>query len=280
MAKGMIFDIKEFTVHDGPGIRTTVFFKGCPMRCIWCHNPEGLEKKRTLMVSKNGCVSCGKCRIPCTHPECQEFGRCLKVCPQGLVRAVGEEREAGELAAYLKKQALSFQSGITLSGGEPLMQQEFLLELLDGLKGTDTAVETSGYASGEVFEEVMKRAGRIYLDIKHMNRQKHIILTGVDNGPVQRNLERLLESDRDYVIRMPWMKGCNDDRENIIALAKKLKMAKKSVRLEILPYNSFAGAKYQMAGMKFPLDGREMEGYKIEIPRKLYRECNVQFRIL
>ena len=128
--KGVIFDIKEMAVHDGPGIRTTVFFKGCPLRCRWCHNPEGLTSKPQLMYKESRCLHCGLCKVPCTHPECQPFGRCLHACPDHLLSVAGRPVSAKELAAELKKSAEPLGDnfgGFTFSGGEPLMQPEFLL---------------------------------------------------------------------------------------------------------------------------------------------------------
>ena len=120
MIKGVIFDVKEFSLNDGPGIRTTVFFKGCPLRCIWCHNPEGLSPKRELFITHNGCTNCGLCKKPCNHADCPGLGRCIHICPKGLVKAVGREVSADELAEQIKKGSdllTSSGGGVTLSGG-------------------------------------------------------------------------------------------------------------------------------------------------------------------
>ena len=143
---GVIFDIKEMAVHDGPGVRTTVFFKGCPLRCRWCHNPEGLTSKPQLMYKGSRCLHCGLCKIPCTHPECQPFGRCLHACPDNLLYVAGRTVSAEELAAELKKSAEPLGDnfgGFTFSGGEPIMQPEFLLFLAEELKGFITFVKES-----------------------------------------------------------------------------------------------------------------------------------------
>ena len=156
--KALIFDIKEFALHDGAGIRTTVFFKGCPLRCLWCHNPEGLESYPELYVKDNGCRHCGLCYKPCSHSECQSFGRCLHICPEDLLTVKGEHIEVSELAERLLSGADIYAAtggGITLSGGEPLMQHKAVAELLSMLSGrVHRAIETSGFASLEVFRSV------------------------------------------------------------------------------------------------------------------------------
>ena len=152
---GIIFDVKEMALHDGPGIRTTVFLKGCPLRCKWCHNPEGLRQARELMFKYSLCRSCNNCRKECNHPECKPFGRCVHACPGGLLQIVGESKESSELAEKIKSGARvlgdSF-GGVTFSGGEPLLQWRFLLELGELLGEYHLAIETSGYAEKSVFK--------------------------------------------------------------------------------------------------------------------------------
>lgn len=247
MAQGVIFDIKEFTVHDGPGIRVTVFFKGCPLRCNWCHNPEGLSFEPELFVKKTSCINCGKCHKACAHKECEAFGRCLKACPKGLVSVVGYRVGSGELA----KELLGYRrflelnhGGITLSGGEPLAQPDFLLALLSDLMPIHTAVETSGYGNPGVFEQVIELADLILFDIKHMDSDNHKRHTGVGNELIQRNLLMLMDSDKPFIARIPLIPGVNDTEENLRQTASALDRAKNLIRVELLPYNPFAGAKY------------------------------------
>ena len=166
--KGVIFDIKEMAVHDGPGIRTTVFFKGCPLRCKWCHNPEGLSSKPQLMYKEARCVKCGRCMTKCSHPECQPFGRCIHICPQNCLEIAGRTVDAKELAKELKQNAKilgdSF-GGFTFSGGEPLSQPEFLTALMNELKDYHLCIETSGYAEKAVFERVIDKLDFVIMDI-------------------------------------------------------------------------------------------------------------------
>ncbi len=280
MQQGIIYDIKEFTVHDGPGIRTTVFFKGCPLRCLWCHNPEGINSKRQLMITKNGCCNCGKCRKECSHAECAGLGRCIKICPDGLVKAVGNKIDAIVLAESLKKQSAFFGgSGITISGGEPTQQPEFLFELLEGLKGIHTVVETCGHTTEEIFSRLIQSCTLIYMDIKHMDSSVHKRLTGAGNESIQKNLDLLIASGREFVIRVPLIPGLNDGEENLIRIAERLAGVKDLLAVEFLPYNPFTGAKYAMAEMEFPLADIDGSRYIPKLPEERYRELGVHFLI-
>ena len=157
---GIIFDIKEMAVHDGPGIRTTVFLKGCPLRCAWCHNPEGLSFEPQLMYKQLRCIDCQSCQKECNHPECQVFGRCIHACPENCLEIAGREISAPELANELKKSADILGNdfgGFTFSGGEPLAQHQFLLQLIDELKDYHLCIETSGYAEGEIFKTIVDK---------------------------------------------------------------------------------------------------------------------------
>lgn len=248
---GLVFDIKEFAVHDGAGIRTTVFLKGCPLRCIWCHNPEGLSPKRELYIKQNGCLHCGLCFKPCTHPECAGLGRCLHICPKNLVSVAGVEWESGALAQKLLTHSDFFNSmggGITLSGGEPLMQSGFCIELLSALKGrVNTAIETSGYAEEKAFREVIDRCDFVYMDLKLMDRNAHRTYTGVYNDSILRNAEVLKESGKPHTFRTPLIPGITDTQENLDAIRAFVG----GDAWEQLPYNTLAPAKYKSVGRRF-----------------------------
>lgn len=253
---GLIFDIKEFALNDGKGIRTTVFFKGCPLRCAWCHNPEGLEARPELYVRQNGCLSCGLCRRPCSHPECQPFGRCLHICPKNLLSVKGKVLESEALADQLlaRRDFLSdTEGGITLSGGEPLMQADFAAELLDLLRGKlHRAIETSGYASGEAFEKVIRRCDFVYMDLKLADPAEHQKWTGVDNRRILENARLLRASRIPHCFRVPLIPGVTDGEKNLRAIRE---IAGDSP-IETLPYNPLAPAKYASVGkqaMIFPV---------------------------
>ena len=177
-AEGVIFDIKQFAVFDGPGIRTTVFLKGCPLRCMWCHNPEGLSFQPQLMVSQNGCIHCGRCKAVCKHLDhCVLCGDCVRACPNRLRKICGDRISAEALAHKLlrDKEYLSGEGGgVTFSGGEPCGQPEFLLECLDRLSEMHRAIETSGYCSPEIFGKIIQRLDYIIMDLKLMDEKEHI----------------------------------------------------------------------------------------------------------
>ena len=186
--QGILFDIKEFAVHDGGGVRTTVFFKGCPMRCLWCHNPEGQSPQPELM-EKSGCIHCDRCRIPCAHADCAPYHRCLHACPKGLLRVAGESWDAKKLAeklAWDKELYDMSGGGVTLSGGEVLSQPDFAAELLDrlGACGIHRAIETAGYAPPELFQKSAVRCDFIDCDLKLADDALHRRYTGVSNAPI------------------------------------------------------------------------------------------------
>lgn len=258
---GIVFDIKEFAVFDGPGIRTTVFLKGCPLRCQWCHNPEGLSPEPQLMVSQAACIHCGACEDVCEHDPCVACGRCVSRCRLGLRKIAGQRMEADALAKkLLRGRALLEESGggVTFSGGEPLMQWPFVSEVIDWLDGLHTAVETSGFAPDEVFRAAMDRFDLMMMDIKLTDPAAHRHFTGVDNAPILRHAEWLRQGDTPFIIRMPLIPGVNDFPEHFEAVASLLEGAKSLIRVELLPYHKTAGAKYGMAGLtyrpEFPTD--------------------------
>ena len=254
MAKGIIFDIKEFSVNDGPGIRTTIFFKGCPLRCLWCHNPEGISPRPQLKISGLSCLGCGKCSVPCTHEECKPFGRCIHVCPQGRLSLCGKEVDSVELASMVNRQAhfLSENNGgVTFSGGEPLNQPKFLFELMAELKPMHLAVETSGYSNDLVFRKMMDLTDLILIDIKHMNSPLHRRYTGIGNEQILSNINQLIQGDKPFIIRIPLIPGVNDDTSNMQAIAEFLTGARSLSRVELMPYNVLAGAKYPPVGLEY-----------------------------
>lgn len=246
---GILFDIKEMAVHDGPGLRTSVFLKGCPLRCVWCHNPEGLSPKPQLYFRKNACRSCGLCRRGCSHPDCQPYGRCLHICPQGLLSVSGYEITADELAARLE-QSLDITDGVTFSGGEPLLQAEFLLAVIDRLPGVHFAIETSGHAAPSVFARVLDAMDFVYMDLKLADPALHKKYTGADNRLILENLQQLRRSGIPCAIRTPLIPGITDTPENLAAI----EALTDGLPWEQLSYNAMAGAKYPMLDMAYPYD--------------------------
>ncbi len=250
---GLIFDIKDFALNDGDGIRTTVFLKGCPLRCRWCHNPEGLSPRRELYIRQNGCLDCGLCRRPCTHTECRGLGRCLHICPKDLVDAVGTEWDSEALAKRLLKRYDIYREtggGVTISGGEPLLQFEFCIELLTKLKGVvNIAMETSGYAEEDVFKSVAGLCDCVYMDIKLADTHRHKEYTGVNNEKIIKNARWLMGSGISHIFRTPLIPNITDTAENLSAIEAIIGDSP----WEKLPYNTLAGAKYKSVGRKYML---------------------------
>lgn len=224
MAEGIIFSIEEFALNDGPGIRTTVFLKGCPLRCVWCHNPEGWKREPEILVKQGREENCGRV-----------------ITSQAL-------------ALRLKRDEKLFQEsggGVTFTGGEPLMQAAFLAETANLLPNIHKAVETSGYGSPDVFRKVLNCIDFMLFDIKVMDPALHMRYTGVDNSAILSNLEVLISSEKPFVARIPLIPGINDSIGNMEATAAFLAGAKGLQRVELLRYNHLAGAKYPMLGMRY-----------------------------
>ncbi len=227
MTTGMVFDIKEFTIHDGPGIRTTVFMKGCPLSCMWCHNPEGQSRRPQIIRGLAG------------------------------ERVAGQEYTPTELAALLNQQAdilRANEGGVTFSGGEPLLQAEFVAEVIDLLQGVHILLDTSGYGNKRDFRRLLDRSNLVFFNLKLIDNAAHRHYTGCDNDLVLENLQLLGSSGRPFVIRVPLVPGVTDSDENLAAIAQMVLGLRGLLQVDLLPYNRAAGSKYQFAGMDFRPD--------------------------
>lgn len=250
---GRIFDIKEMAVHDGPGSRLTVFLKGCPLRCLWCHNPEGQSAEKQLMIKHSLCTGCGLCRKGCTHPECEGLERCVHACPNDLISLCGTDMTSDELIKKITpclEMTKEMGGGITFSGGEPLLQADFVAQTAEKLRGYHRALETCGYAERETFKKVLAEIDFVLFDIKLASSSLHEKYTGVPNERIIENYHLLRESGVPYIIRTPLIPGITDTDENLEGIRKIIG----SDSWEKLAYNEFAGAKYPMLGRKYPLD--------------------------
>ena len=262
---GRYFSIEEFSVYDGPGIRTTVFLKGCPLRCSWCHNPEGQSHEIEIARSPNGCLECGACECFAEHDgkRMRFTEQSLKSCPRALLRYSGIDTDAETLCKKLLKNAILLKDGgVTFSGGEPLMQSEFVFECLSLLKGKlNTAIQTSGYCSEETFLRALELCDYVLYDLKIIDDNAHRYHTGVSNEKILKNYSHLAKSGVDFVTRVPLIPTVTDTRENISAIAEML--LKNGVRyIELLPYNKMAGGKYKMIMREYEPtfdDKREVE---------------------
>lgn len=254
MSRGIVFNIEEFAVHDGPGIRKLVFFKGCPLRCTWCHNPEGISFEKELMISYVTCKHCYKCKEVCNHDDNTTCNECETSCPSRFRKIAGTEFEAKVLATLLmkgKEVLTDSGGGITISGGEPLAQSDFLFELISLLKPMHIAVETSGFAKSTVFRRMVEEVDLIMMDIKHTDPEIHKRFTGVNNFQILKNLEILCGSKTDFVIRIPLIPGVNDTKKNMEQTALLIRNAEHLVKVELLPFHQTAGAKYAMVRREY-----------------------------
>ena len=277
---GKIFSIEEFSTFDGPGVRTTVFFKGCPLQCAWCHNPEGQRFADEILRSPNGCLGCNACleegRKQTGIPSLVEES--IAVCPRNLIRHCGETLTPEALVARLepKLEMLNLTGGgVTFSGGEPLAQAPFVLECLRLLRQkTNRALQTSGFCDRHTFEAVLRECDYVLFDLKHMDDQTHRRYTGQSNELILENYACLAKSGVPFITRIPLIPSVNDTAENLDATARFMKTY--GVRkIELLPYNRSAGAKYQLLnrtyevdfdGMQTPQPHKEIfESYGIEV---------------
>lgn len=251
---GVIFNIQKYSIHDGPGIRTTVFLKGCPLSCSWCHNPESQSFGKELMFFSNRCINCGECFKVCKSmrkPElCTKCGSCAEVCCTNAILLAGKEISVEELIKELEKDVIFYDSskgGVTISGGEPLAQPGFTLELLKECKKRDihTAVDTSGFGNADDLEKIAGFADLFLYDIKLMEEEKHIRYTGVSNALIHHNLKLLSEMGKKIWIRIPVIPGINDNIENIKAAARFIKSTGGIEQVNLLPYHNTAMDKYK-----------------------------------
>lgn len=267
---GIIFALKRFEIHDGDGVRTTLFLKGCPLRCKWCHNPEGISPRPQLSYLSEKCIGCGECAAVCPlhtvngdghrfdRTRCVGCGRCEAVCLGGALRQYGREVTAEEILPALLEDRDFYRysgGGVTLSGGEPLLQAVFCAELLERLKaeGINTAVDTCGLVAKEQLALVIPYTDTFLFDLKAMDEAVHIRCTGASNRLILKNLQELDHLGKAIEIRIPYVPGLNDGEME--AIGRFLSGLHSVRKIKLLPYHDYAVSKYRSLGLAEPLPG-------------------------
>jgi len=283
---GFFMEPQNFSVNDGEGIRTIVFFAGCPLRCKWCANPEGLAHVDRMSHRHELCVGCGKCTMICPEgvgnnlnlpgerEKCIFCGKCEDVCLTGSRRRLVKKYAVSEILKILERQEIFYRysgGGVTFSGGEATLQQDVLRELAYVLydRAISLAIETSGYFEFDDVKDILEKLDLIFIDIKHMDDEKHRLYTGTGNEKILANIQRLNELNADVVVRVPVIEGMNDSIDNIVETARFVKESIKKPKMELLPYHSFGDEKYEAMGLEKP--SREFKSPSPEALDKLAR---------
>ena len=277
--KAFIFNKQKYNMYDGPGVRTLVFFKGCPLRCKWCSNPEGLERKYQIMFKPTTCVSCGSCVPVCPQKihsisssgehiidrsiDCIGCGQCVEACIPDALKIAGEQVPISELLEYVEQDRAFYDQsggGVTLGGGEVTSQPEAAINLLQACKqeGLHTAIETCGYTKKETILRFAEYVDLFLFDLKHIDPDRHFELTGVRNEMSLENLEELIMKRNHVKVRMPMLKGINDSEAEIrgvIEFLKPFREFKNFEGIDLLPYHKLGVNKYVQLGMDYPIEG-------------------------
>lgn len=271
MSSGLVFDIRKFSIHDGPGIRTAVFLKGCPLRCLWCHNPEGLSPEPEILRRRDRCVDCGSCAKACPlglDPRrdagsarcrsCRAYGACVEACPAEALQLVGRRMSVEEVMAAVREDLPFYEDsggGATFTGGEPLAQPEFLIGLLRACKaeGIPSALDTSGWAGRELLLEAGSLADLVLFDLKSTDDARHLAATGVPRGPIADNLRALAASGARIALRVPLIPGINDSPADLEGLARFGASLGMKPKVHLLPYHDSAKGKYALRGAAYPM---------------------------
>ena len=272
--EAIVFNIQRYSIDDGPGVRTTVFLKGCPLRCLWCSNPESQEFAPQLTNRFTSCKRCGSCVAACPHGalslgedgividrrKCELCGTCVGVCLYEAMQISGRRMSAQEAFAVVKRDAVYYKAsggGCTCSGGEILSQPGFVRELFSLCRdaGIHTCADTSGFGSPEALEAVMEYADLFYFDIKQPDPAKHRECTGTDNDVILRNLRTVYSRGIPVTVRVPLIPGYNDSAEDLEALARTVNELAPGSPVNLLPYHRYGASKYRMLGREYPLEG-------------------------
>ena len=273
--KGLIFGIQHFSIHDGPGIRSAVFLKGCPLRCLWCHNPEGLECKLGVQYYKNDCAGCGACSFifkdmkKISKLDEEQKKQLVKGCAYHALRMVGEYMSVDEVIHEVIKDARYFRSskgGITISGGEPMMQADFAIELAKAAKEADitTSLETSGFSSLENYEKILPYIDTFLWDYKATGEEMYQKLVGASDQKILSNLDALYHQGANIILRCPLIPGVNDNEEHLRGIAQMYLKYPNLAGIEIMPYHKMGTSKAKRIGyeqQEYAVPDKELKAY-------------------
>lgn len=293
---GIVFDIRKYSIHDGPGIRTTVFIKGCPLRCWWCHNPEGQVAGLELIIHQNRCIRCGACVDECEHgalswdgqgpltdrEKCEQCGACAEVCYAEARQVVGREMTVAQVMAEIERDIPFYDEsggGVTLSGGEPLSQRDFALGLLKACKEEEihTALDTCGFATWDTFERVRGYVDLFLYDLKLVDAEKHRQFTGVSNERILANLQALSQRGHKIIVRVPIIPGINDDAETARQIASFAASLPHLDGIELLPYHHTGVDKYTRLNKTYLLpDAQPPSGERMRKIAEILQEYRLQ----
>lgn len=299
--EGLIFNIQRFSLHDGPGIRTTIFFKGCPLSCVWCHNPEGINPRKQLFFKSFTCDLCGNCLNVCLsnvftikkenlilkRENCDFCGKCVQACHKNALELCGMTMSPKELLNEVLKDSEFYETsngGITLSGGEPLMQFEFIKKFLKNIKphNIHSALDTSGYAEKDQFKDILGLIDLALFDVKTLNKARHRKLTGVSNDLILSNLKECANYSVETIIRIPVIYGYNfinlhDELTNHILQLHNIGFS----RFQIIPYHKFGEQKYEMLGIPCDISLKSNQFNEIkQIVSKIKAKVDISINII
>ncbi len=297
MTTGTVFDIQRFSIHDGPGIRTNVFLKGCPLRCLWCHNPEGLSRETDVEFLSNKCIACGRCSV-CEkgchvfadglhgylRENCERCGKCIKECVAGALKLVGREYTVDDVMREVESDRMFYEEsggGMTLSGGEPLYQSDFAVALLTEAKnrGIHTAIETCGFYSESVLRRAIPYVDVFLFDYKVTGREEHKKATGVYPDVILNNLEIINAEGREIVLRCPIIPGINDNNVHYDAIAALLEKYEHITRVDLEPYHRLGSSKYDSIGKTAAFDSEAIPKGALE-PVKEYIQSKTSKKVV
>lgn len=274
--KGTIFKIKRFSIHDGPGIRTSVFLKGCPLKCTWCHSPEGIDKDISIWYSSNLCIGCGQCTIACNEkaleliklPEpfvkidrtlCKVAGDCVRVCPSNAIQFTGKVVTTDEVVCEIMRDVTFYKAsggGVTLTGGEPFYQPDFTRALLKNCrkKGIHTTVETCLYSTSKILKSISEYVDLFIIDIKIADAEQHSYFTGKPNEKIKNNFRYIADTGKSIIVRIPLIENITDTTQNLDAIEKFVHEINENIPIEYIKFNPLTRNNYDKLGIPFLLN--------------------------